>query len=222
MHSATVNPEALMAGRFEPHSHTGPGYPAVGGTGIRQRRPAAKGLRLAQAACGVGLAYAAISVYWALGGTWLLDTVGGTLDQQGHTASPGLILAVCAAAALKVIGAIVPLAAMGVTPGRATSAGRRKVRVLAWLEAAILTIYGLVLTAAGLLVQSGAIAPAAGADHRALAWHAYLWDPWFLLWGTLVAAALVRSRQPGRRGEPEQDRREYGLAIRGEVDGDDT
>jgi hypothetical protein len=83
-----------------------------------------------------------------------------------------------------------------VTPGRATTAGRRRVRVLAWLEAAILTIYGLVLTVAGLLVQSGAIAPAPSADRRALAWHAYLWDPWFLLWGALVAAALVRSRQP--------------------------
>jgi len=159
----------------------------------------AKGLRLAQAACGVGLAYAAVSVYWALGGTWLLDTVGGTLGQQGHTGHPGLILAVWAAAALKVTGAIVPLAAIKVTPGPATSVRRRQVRVLAWLEAAILTIYGLVLTAAGLLVQSGAIALAAGADRRALAWHAYLWDPWFLLWGALVAAALLRSRPPGRR-----------------------
>ncbi len=118
----------------------------------------AKGLRLAQAACGVGLAYAAVSVYWALGGTWLLDTVGGTLGQPGH---PGLILAVWAAAVLKVIGAIVPLAATGMTPGPATSARRRQVRVLAWLEAAILTAYGLVLTVAGLLVQSGAITPAA-------------------------------------------------------------
>src|SRR5260370_24533774 len=68
-------------------------------------------------------------------------------------------------------------------------------RGLAWLEAAIRTIYGLVLTGAGLLVQSGAIASAASADHRALAGHAYLWDPWFLLWGVLVTAALVRSRQ---------------------------
>jgi len=154
-------------------------------------------LRLAQAACGVCLAYAAVSVYWALGGTWLLDTVGGTLEQQGRTGNPGIILAVCAAAVLKVIGAIVPLAAAGVTPGQATIAGRPQVRVLAWLEAAILTIYGLVLTAAGVLVQSGAIAAAASADRRALAWHAYLWDPWFLLWGALVTAALVRSRQPG-------------------------
>jgi hypothetical protein len=183
------------AGQARPGDTPGAAEPA--GPGARQRRPAAKGLRLAQAACGVGLAYAAISVYWALGGTWLLDTVGGTLEQQGRTGNPGIILAVCAAAVLKVIGAIVPPAAVGVTSGQATIARRRRVRVLAWLEAAILTIYGLVLTVAGLLVQSGAIAPAASADRRALAWHAYLWDPWFLLWGVLVAAALARSRQPG-------------------------
>ena len=149
---------------------------------------AASGLRLAQAACVVGLAYAAISVYWALGGTWLLDTVGGALEQQGRAGNPGLILAVWAAAVVKIIGAIVPLAAV--------TARSRQMRVLAWLEAAILTIYGLVLTGTGLLVQSGALVSAAGADHRALAWHAYLWDPWFLLWGVLVTAALVRSRHP--------------------------
>ena len=184
------------AGQARPADTPGEAEPA--GPGVRQRRPAAKGLRLAQAACGAGLAYAAVSVYWALGGTWLLDTVGGTLELQGRTGNAGIILAVCAAA-VKVIGAIVPLAAVGVTSWQATIAGRRRlrVRVLAWLEAAILTIYGLVLTVAGLLVQSGAIAPAASADRRALAWHAYLWDPWFLLWGALVAAALARSRQPG-------------------------
>jgi hypothetical protein len=188
-----------LAGQPRPADSPGEAEPV--GPGVRQRRPAAKGLRLAQAACGVGLAYAAVSVYWALGGTWLLDTVAGTVAQQGRTGNPGIILAVWAAAVLKVIGAIVPLAAAGVTSGQATIAARRRVRVrlLAWLEAAILTIYGLVLTVTGLLVQSGAIASAASADRRALAWHAYLWDPWFLLWGALVTAALVRSRQPGAR-----------------------
>jgi hypothetical protein len=183
----------------QPRPAETPGEAEPAGPRVRQRRPVAKGLRLAQAACGAGSAYAAVSVYWALGGTWLLDTVGGTLEQQGRAGHPGIILAVWAAAVLKVIGAIVPLVAVGVTSGQATIAGRRQVRlrVLAWLEAAILTIYGLVLTVAGLLVQSDAIAPAASADRRALAWHAYLWDPWFLLWGALVAAALARSRQPG-------------------------
>jgi len=49
---------------------------------VRQRR-AAKGVRLARAAGGVGAAYAAVSVYWALGGTWLFDTVAGTLERHG-------------------------------------------------------------------------------------------------------------------------------------------
>lgn len=199
MDTTTAEPQAPASDCFEPQSCTGSRYQAEPERGALRRpvhdRMLSGGLRLAQAACVVGLAYAAISVYWALGGTWLLDTVAGTLEQQGRAGNPGIVLAVCAAAGLKIIGALLPLAAAGVTPGRAASARRRQMRVLAWLEAAILTIYGLVLTGAGLLVQSGVIASPASADHRALAWHAYLWDPWFLLWGVLVAAALLRSRQ---------------------------
>jgi len=111
--------------------------------------------------------------HWAGPGCSILSqarwTVAGTLEQQGRAGNPGIILAVCAAAALKVIGAIVPLAAAGVTARQATNAVKRRARVLAWLEAAILTIYGLVLTVAGLLAQSGAIPAAASADPRALA-----------------------------------------------------
>ena len=172
--------------------------PAAGDSGAglaaRQRRARTGGLRLAQAACAVGLAYSAVSVYWAAGGAWLLSTVGDALGQQGRAGDLGIIVAVWAAAVLKFIGAILPLAAVGVTPWR--RARRRQVRVLAWAEAGTLTIYGLVLAGAGWLAQSGVIASSAIPDHRALAWHAYLWDPWFLLWGVLVTAALVRSRQP--------------------------
>jgi hypothetical protein len=60
----------------------------------------------------------------------------------------------------------------------------------------ILTAYGLVLTVTGLLVQSGVIVSSASADHRAQRWHAYLWDPWFLVWGLLVTVALVQTRRP--------------------------
>ena len=63
----------------------------------------------------------------------------------------------------------------------------------------ILILYGGVLTAAGLLVQGGVIASGAHADHRALAWHAYLWDPLFLGWGLLVLMVLATTR-PTVRG----------------------
>jgi hypothetical protein len=156
-----------------------------------------RGLRAAQAAFAVGLLYAAVSVYWGLGGTWLLDTVGGSLAEEGRAASASVVLAVWAAAGLKVIAAVLPLPAVS-AQAPARPRWQRLLRALTWTEAVILTLYGLVLTTAGLLVQSGVITTPASADHRALAWHAYLWDPWFLLWGLLVAAALLRTRQ--RRG----------------------
>jgi hypothetical protein len=148
----------------------------------------------ARAALAVGLAYAGFSVYWGAGGTWLLDTVGSSLA-AGGAASAAVTAAVWGAAGLKVIAAILPVLATG----RAAASGRvpwlRAVRILTWAEAVILTLYGLIWTAVGLLAQSGVIRPDAGADHRALAWHAFLWDPWFLVWGLLVTAALLRARR---------------------------
>ena len=88
------------------------GAPAAGDSGAglaaRQRRARTGGLRLAQAACAVGLAYSAVSVYWAAGGAWLLSTVGDALGQQGRADDLGIIVAVWAAV-LKFIGAILPL-----------------------------------------------------------------------------------------------------------------
>jgi uncharacterized membrane protein len=139
----------------------------------------------------VGLLYAAVSVYWGLGGTRLLDTVGGSLEEQGRAGNPGVMLAVWAAAVVKMIAAVLPLKALR---GPSRPARDRAVWALAWAEAAILIVYGLVQTAAGLLVQADVVHASATADHRALAWHAYLWDPWFLIWGLLVAAALLRGR----------------------------
>ena len=151
--------------------------------------PRRTGSAAAKAALVLGLLYAAVSVYWALGGTWLLATVGGALQRQRHTAI--LVLAIWAAVVIKMVAAMLPLLALR----RVTSPGwNRAVWLLAWIEAGILTVYGLVLTVVDMLVQAGAIHQSAGADHRALAWHAYLWDPWFLIWGLLVAIALRRGR----------------------------
>jgi hypothetical protein len=148
----------------------------------------------AWAALVVGLAYAGISGYWALGGTWLLSTVGRSLAAGGPGGAAAA--AAWAAAGLKVIAAVLPLLAASRAAAAMPAPRRRLLRALAWAEAVILTLYGLVWTVAGLLVQSGLVHADAGADHRALAWHAYLWDPWFLLWGLLVTAALARSRHP--------------------------
>jgi hypothetical protein len=106
------------------------------------------GRGLAWLACGVGALYAAVSVYWGVGGTWLLDTVGGSLARLGHDRSPGVLAALWGAVVLKLIAAVAPVF----------------------------------------------VHASRNADWRALDRHAYLWDPWFLVWGLLIAAALLRAR----------------------------
>jgi hypothetical protein len=99
--------------------------------------------------------------------------------------------------ALKLLAVVLPLLALHRLP---RPAWHRIVWVLAWAEAAVLTTYGLVWTAGGLLAQAGVVH--ATTDPRALAWHAYLWDPWFLVWGLLVAAALLLSRHGRSQSHP--------------------
>jgi Protein of unknown function (DUF3995) len=121
---------------------------------LTQDRPeaATAGLGAARAAFAVGLLYAAVSVYWGLGGGWLLDTVGASMTQAGRSASALVVLAVWCAVGLKVIAAVLPLLAVGAAAAR--SRRPRPIRALTWVEAVILTGYGLILTAAGLLVQA--------------------------------------------------------------------
>ncbi len=142
------------------------------------------------------LVSAAISAYWAAGGTGLLDTVGGAIARWGRDGGAGVRLALAAIVVLKLVAAWLPVGAVRARRPRA-------VRRLAWLEAAILTVYGGVLTATGLVVQAGLAGGGTHADWKALDWHAYLWDPWFLIVGLLAWVALRRTRSVGpgaRRG----------------------
>lgn len=152
-------------------------------------------------ACALGLGHAAVSAYWALGGTALLDTIGGALEEWGRRREPALIAALWLVVILKVVVAV---AAPVVQASRLPAWTRgRAPRILSWIAATVLVLYGAVLTAAGQLVQAGVLNGAtSGSGGRALAWHAYLWDPWFLLWGVALALTLWWSREhsPSRHG----------------------
>lgn len=128
-----------------------------------------RGRRWAWDAFGVGLAYALVSVAWGLGSTWALGTVGGALEREGRSGNLALAVTVWVSVLLKLTAAGLGLAAVlpRVPPGRL-------VIVLAWAAAATLVAYGGVLTIVGLLVQADVIHASLNADHRALAWHAYL------------------------------------------------
>jgi hypothetical protein len=151
--------------------------------------------RVARSASALMLVSAAISAYWGVGGTGLLDTVGGSIARWGRDGGAGVRLALAAVVVLKLVAAWLPARAVR---GPCPPAVRR----LAWLEASILTVYGGVLTGTGLAVQAGLVRAGADADWKALDWHVYLWDPWFLVAGLLIWMALRRTRsvRPGAHG----------------------
>jgi hypothetical protein len=143
-------------------------------------------------AAGLGVASATISAYWAAGGSALLDTVGGTFERWGRERSAAVVGALAAIALLKVVVAMAAPILAGAVAAPPWMTGRLP-RVLGWVAAAVLTLYGGLLTAVGVLVELGVIDAAADADRHALAWHAWFWDPWFFLWGVAFLIALRRS-----------------------------
>lgn len=135
-----------------------------------------------------------VSLYWALGGRQLLDTVGPWAVDLADDAPVAAALALFVVALVKFAGAAVPLL---VEAGRLP--GRRRWRVAEWVGAAFLVLYGGINTVIAGLVLSGVIVPDGGYDRAAMIGHALLWDPLFLGWGLFLVAGLALTRTPGRR-----------------------
>lgn len=147
---------------------------------------------LVLAAGALGLVHAAASGYWALGGSWLVDTVGAWA-REWRAEQPVTAAAVLLAVTLvKAAGAVVPVL---VVDGRLPA---RPWRALCWVGAGVLTVYGLANTVGAWLVWTGVVdspaADPASPDHAALLGHALLWDPLFAAWGVLLGLGLRRSR----------------------------
>jgi hypothetical protein len=105
------------------------------------------------------------------------------------------VIALWSVVILKLVGAAAPLVFAGVGAGHLPAWTRaRWARTVGWIVAVGLTLYGGVLTVAGLLVEAGVLDAAEDADEHALAWHAYFWDPWFVLWGAAFAVSMWGSR----------------------------
>lgn len=145
--------------------------------------------RLFIAAAVAGVVHALPSLYWAMGGTALVSTLGewAALWQRESPGEVAILLSLIFLA--KLAGAALPLAnERGLLPAP------RLWRGLFWCAAALLATYGALNVIAALAALSGLIGTAATMDTTALVGHAFLWDPLFLLWGLLLAAALKTSR----------------------------
>ncbi|NUT73340.1 DUF3995 domain-containing protein [Pseudarthrobacter sp. C4D7] len=116
-----------------------------------------------------GTVHAGFSLYWALGGTWLLDTVGQWAVQLSVEAplGAGVVLGVIAAG--KLLAATIPV----VTAYRRMPWARFW-RVVSWAGGLFLVVYGGVNTVVSGAVLGGVIRPEGGYDRNAMIGHAWL------------------------------------------------
>ena len=145
----------------------------------------------------LGVVHAAASLYWALGGRWLLATVGRWAVDLSVQAPLTADLALGLVALVKLLAAAVPI---GVAYGKV---GRRRFwRAVSWVGGLLLVVYGGINIVVSAAVLGGLIRPAGGYDLEAMRGHAYLWDPLFFLWGSALVLSLWFSHQeiPSRLG----------------------
>ncbi len=140
------------------------------------------------AAAVVGVAHALPSLYWALGGTALVSTVGAWAADWQRQAPLQVMALLLLIFVLKLAGALLPLA-----NERGRLPAPRVWRGLFWAAAGVLVAYGGVNVVAALAALTGVVAAGPTMDTAALMGHAFLWDPLFLLWGLLLGMALRRS-----------------------------
>jgi hypothetical protein len=147
-------------------------------------------------AAGLAFASAAVSLYWTAGGTWLLDTVGGAIEDFARERSLTALAAGAATVLLKVFAGLLALALR-----RLPSAGpRRRLLLLAnGAASAVLCLWGGANVVVGALVLSGVIVPSSDVDRHALRWHVFLWDLWFVVWGIALAVAVAAAHRSGLR-----------------------
>jgi hypothetical protein len=67
-------------------------------------------------AAGLAFASAAVSLYWTAGGTALLDTVGGAVEELARERTPAALAVGAATVALKVLAGLVALALLRLPP----------------------------------------------------------------------------------------------------------
>lgn len=142
---------------------------------------------VAYAACAWAFVFAALSFYWAIGGTVGIDTIGPAITKPVLAHDPIWVALIWGTGALKVIAGLVALALV-CSWGRLVP--RWLLLIAAWSACAVMALYeGAASWVQHGLMAAGAIGIPAGLGATALRWHLVLWDPWWLLGGVLFGAA---------------------------------
>jgi hypothetical protein len=151
--------------------------------GLRRAR-VGRGFLWLAVVCGV--IHAAFSLYWALGGAWLLATIGQWAVSLAREAPALAGIGLCLVAFAKLLAALIPLA---VEYGRVPA--RRFWRALSLAGGVGLILYGGLNCVVSSAVLAGIIQPKGGFDRDAMIGHAWLWDPLFFIWGCALVTSLT-------------------------------
>lgn len=148
------------------------------------------------AACAWMVVFAAMSFYWALGGTIGLRTVSPDLQELVHT--PWFTTVFWLTGFLKLTGGL--LALVLVRPwGRRIP--RRLLLIAAWGVSAVLVLHGIDFVIQGALTESGLLGPAYPTAWTPAHWQTFVWGPWWVLGGFLFCVATwnYQHRSPATR-----------------------
>jgi hypothetical protein len=138
--------------------------------------------------------FAALSFYWALGGTAGAETLGSTFTDPEVVGDPGFVAFLWITAILKALLGLVPLAQVQ-RWGRLFP--RWLVRLGVWSAGILLTLYGIALILQhGLMLAGNSAIPRSIGSAEAVRWHLFLWDPIWLVGGLLFLAAAFATRRP--------------------------
>ena len=151
--------------------------------------------KAATCAAAWAILFAAMSIYWALGGTVGLDTLGVELERDARARDPDTIAVVWVTALLKLAAAALALAL--VQPwGRVLP--RRLWVIATWIVGLGILAYALANFVQHGLMKAGVVDTPEALGSSAATWHLAFWDPFWLLGGLLFTAAAHRAGRASR------------------------
>lgn len=159
----------------------------------RRTAPEFTARRALELAAAAGLVHAFASLYWAAGGRWQLESVGQWAVHLADEYPVVTGLALAALAGFKAVAAAAPL----VNERRRNNRFYTPIRLISWVGACLLVVWGGVSAVSAWTVLSGLITPAGGYHRETMLGHGLVWDPLFVIWGVALIVGLARTHRPG-------------------------
>jgi Protein of unknown function (DUF3995) len=139
--------------------------------------------------------FTAMSVYWALGGNFGVETLGATISTQAKERDPQFVVVLWITAVLKVLGGLLPL---GMVRGWARPIPRRLLLLGTWAAGIFMILYASANFGARAIMALGLIDTPDSMRTSGARWHLWFWNSWWMLGGILYVIAAWVNRTPWR------------------------